>query len=142
MPGYTAYDAGAGFETNPLVINNTVYAGNRDGSFYALDAVTGNLVWKYATNGPILFSAAYKNGVLYFASDDAHAYALNAADGSLVWKSQKFPGAGFQSFWPVLYTEKITGKDYVIFSGSQNYRFGGFTNVNDIEGRYFSLNAR
>ena len=32
----------AGFETNPLVINNTIYAGNRDGYFYAFDAVT----WK------------------------------------------------------------------------------------------------
>jgi outer membrane protein assembly factor BamB len=113
--------AGAGFETNPLVVNNTIYAGNRDGYFYALDAVTGSLKWRYQTNGPVLYSAAYKNGVVYFASNDAYAYALNASNGSLIWKSQKLPGAGFHSWWPVIYTEKTTGKDYVVFSSGENY---------------------
>ncbi|MGE5264020.1 MAG: PQQ-binding-like beta-propeller repeat protein, partial [Acidobacteriota bacterium] len=115
LAGYTPFQAGAGFETNPLVINNTIYAGNRDGNFYALDAVTGALKWNYATNGPVLFSAAYRNGVVYFASNDSYAYALDASSGALVWKSAKFPGAGFQAFWPVIYTEKASGKVYVIF---------------------------
>jgi outer membrane protein assembly factor BamB len=109
-------ELGAGFETNPLVVNGTVYAGNRDGYMYAIDAATGNLKWRYKTDGPILFSAAYKDGMIYFASNDAHAYALNANNGSLVWKSQKLPGAGFHSYWPVVY------KDWVIFGGAENYR--------------------
>jgi outer membrane protein assembly factor BamB len=121
ISGYIPFVANAGFETNPLVINNTIYAGNRDGFFYALDAVSGNLKWKYKTNGPILFSAAYKDGIVYFASNDAHAYALNATNGSLSWRSDKLPGAGFHSYWPVIYTEKATGKDYVIFTGGENY---------------------
>ncbi|MFN3980422.1 MAG: PQQ-binding-like beta-propeller repeat protein, partial [Caldilinea sp.] len=78
LPGYTAYIAGAGFETNPLVIGDTIYSGNRDGFFYALDARTGNLKWRYRTDDSIQFSAAYKDGVVYFASNDAHAYALSA----------------------------------------------------------------
>jgi outer membrane protein assembly factor BamB len=123
LGGYTAYEAGAGFETNPLIVNNTVYAGNRDGFFYALDAVSGGLKWKYETGGPILFSAAFKDGTLYFASNDACAYALNAPDGSLVWKSQELPGQGFHSYWPVIYTDQSSGKDYVIFSTGENYRF-------------------
>jgi outer membrane protein assembly factor BamB len=121
ISGYTPFVATAGFETNPLVINNTIYAGNRDGYFYALDAVNGNLKWRYKTDGPILFSAAYKNNVVYFASNDAHAYALDANSGSLIWKSQKFPGEGFHSFWPVIYTDNNTGKDYVVFTGGENY---------------------
>ena len=123
ISGYTPFEAVAGFETNPLIINNTIYAGNRDSYFYALDAVTGSLKWKYKTDGPILFSAAYKNGVVYFASNDAHAYAINADNGSLIWKSQKFPGSGFHTYWPVIYTEPATGKDYVTFSSGENYRF-------------------
>lgn len=121
VPGYTAYEADAGFESNPLVINNIVYVGNRDGYFYALDAVTGSLVWSYKTNGPILYSAAYKNGILYFASNDTYAYAVNSSTGSLVWKSQKLLGEGFHSFWPVIYTDKSTQKDYVIFTSGENY---------------------
>lgn len=126
--GYTPFVAGAGFETNPLVINdsfvaNTLFAGNRDGSMYALDAVTGALKWKYQTGGPIQFSAAYDKGKLYFASNDSRAYALDATNGSLVWKSKKFTGAGFQSFWPVVYTEKSSLQTFVIFTGSENYRY-------------------
>jgi hypothetical protein len=129
IPGYTAYEAGAGFETNPLVIQDSytgnlpsIFAGNRDGFFYALDAVTGSLKWKYPTEGPILFSAAYKNGVVYFASNDAHAYALDVLTGSLVWESDQLLGQGFHSFWPVVYTNQATGTDYVVFTGAENYR--------------------
>jgi outer membrane protein assembly factor BamB len=110
--GLWTFKADAGFHTNPLVVNGTVYAGNRDGNMYAVSAVDGRLLWKFETGGPILFSAAYKDGVLYFASNDSHAYALKADDGSLVWKSDKLPGMGFHSFWPVIY------EDYVILAGS------------------------
>jgi outer membrane protein assembly factor BamB len=123
ISGYTPFEAEAGFETNPVVVNNTIYAGNRDGYFYALDAITGGLKWRYKTDGPILFSAAYKNGVIYFASNDDSAYAINATNGLLIWKSKKFPGSGFHSYWPVIYTDKTSGKDYVIFSSGENYRF-------------------
>jgi outer membrane protein assembly factor BamB len=120
ITGYIPFEAMAGFESNPLVVNNTIYAGNRDGYFYAVNAVTGALKWSFKTDGPILYSAAYKNGTLYFASNDAHAYALNETNGSLVWKSAKFPGEGFHSFWPVVYTDKTSGKDYVIFDSGEN----------------------
>ena len=117
--GLWAFEGGAGFQTNPLVVDGKVYAGNRDGFFYAIHAQgpqAGQLAWKYATQGPILFSAAYKDGVVYFASQDSHAYALDAQSGALVWQSAKLPGAGFHSFWPVVY------QDRVIFAGSHNYR--------------------
>ncbi|HSL30758.1 MAG TPA: PQQ-binding-like beta-propeller repeat protein, partial [Anaerolineales bacterium] len=117
--GLWTFEAGAGFQTNPLVVDGKVYAGNRDGFFYAIHTAgpqTGQLAWKYQTQGPILFSAAYKDGVVYFASQDSHAYALDAESGALIWQSAKLPGAGFHSFWPVVY------RDRVIFSGSRNYR--------------------
>lgn len=115
------FEAGAGFDTNPLVVNDLVMAGNRDGYFYAIHAggpQRGQLAWRFKTDGPIDYSAAYAAGVVYFASQDSYAYALNAQNGSLVWKSDKLPGSGFQSWWPVVYG------DWVIFSGSNNYREG------------------
>jgi hypothetical protein len=136
IQGYTAFEAGAGFETNPLVINNAIFAGNRDGYFYALDAISGNLIWKYKTDGPILFSAAYKDGEIYFASNDSFAYALRT-DGTLVWKSQKLLGAGFQTYWPVVYTEKTTGKDYLVFTKGENYRMVDNANEIDYDEEYF-----
>ncbi|HZD57289.1 MAG TPA: PQQ-binding-like beta-propeller repeat protein, partial [Anaerolineales bacterium] len=124
--GLWTFAAAKGFQTNPLVVNGVIYAGNRDGYMYAIGAQDeprqGELIWKFKTEGPILFSAAYKNGTLYFASDDSRAYALRASDGTLLWKSAKLPGAGFQSFWPVVYMDAATGKDYIVIAGSHNYR--------------------
>jgi outer membrane protein assembly factor BamB len=119
---FTAPDEGtdlaAGFEVNPLFVNNTLFVGNRNGYFYAVDTQSGTLKWKYKTGGSIRYSAAYHNGVVYFAAMDGHAYALNETTGSLVWKSPtKFPGAGFDTYWPVIYN------NYVIFSGSHHFVF-------------------
>lgn len=112
--------AEAGFDTNPLVVNQRVYSGNRDGYMYAIYAnghpLQGQLAWRYKTDGPIHFSAAYDGANIYFASDDSYAYALNAQTGDLVWKSAKLPGAGFHSWWPVVYG------DIVVFAGSSLYR--------------------
>jgi outer membrane protein assembly factor BamB len=118
--GLWTYEAEAGFQTNPLVVGDLVYAGNRDGTMYAIynhaHPKRGTLAWGYQTGGPILYSAAYKDNTIYFASNDAHAYALNATSGALVWRSAKLPGSGFHSWWPVVH------QDVVIFSGGQNYR--------------------
>ena len=131
--GWMFLEAGAGYETNPLVVKDSftgnqpvVFAGNRDGYFYAIDGNNGSLKWKYQTDGPIRFSAAYKNGVVYFAADDSYAYALNATNGALVWKSAKMPGAGFDNYWPVIYTDPTSGKDYVILSGSKKADWAWF----------------
>ncbi len=121
-----SYDgAGAGYDTNPLVINNMVYLGNRDGYFYAIysndHAQKGQLAWRYQTDGPIPFSAAIStnNQTLYFASNDGHGYALNAVSGALVWKSNLLPGLGFRNWWPVVYQDKV------VFVGTTPYRTVG-----------------
>jgi outer membrane protein assembly factor BamB len=116
-----SYDgAHAGYSTNPLVVDGKVILGNRDGNLYAIGAAgssaPGALAWKYQTGGPILVSAAYAAGVVYFASMDNHAYALAASNGALQWKSGLLPGDGYQSYWPVVYQDKV------IFAGATSYR--------------------
>jgi len=123
--------AGAGFSTNPLVVEGKVIAGNRDGYLYAIGAHgssnQGKLLWRHKTDGPILQSAAYNDGVIYFASNDMHAYAVDAGNGALVWKSDKLPGDQFQSYWPVVFQDKV------IFSTSDSYRPGLNPGTNSIE---------
>ncbi len=136
-----AFEAEAGFQTNPLVANSMVYIGNRDGHLYAVyandypDAARrGKLAWKYKTGGSVLYSAALSSdsSTVYFASNDMHAYALNALSGSPIWfhlengiqkpGSAKLPGDGFHSWWPVVFTDPTTTKSYVILAGSHAYR--------------------
>jgi hypothetical protein len=117
----------AGYDTNPLVVKGKVILGNRDGSMYAIGAhgttQQGQLIWKYTTNGPVRFSAAYKNGIVYFASSDNYGYAVHVDDGTLVWKSQqKISSDGYNSYWPVIFNEPVTHQDYVIFVAANCYR--------------------
>ncbi|MEZ5316643.1 MAG: PQQ-binding-like beta-propeller repeat protein [Vicinamibacterales bacterium] len=118
VEGYTPFEAGAGFETNPLVLTgagagspgeagnpNLIIAASRDGQVYGLDAVTGAKRWSVQTGGPIRFSPAYDAGRAYVASDDGFAYAIDARTGTVVWKSAALPGAGFSTYWPVIWTD-------------------------------------
>ena len=43
-----------------------------------MDAGTGDLLWKFQANGPIVSSAAIQEGVVYIGSLDHQVYALRA----------------------------------------------------------------
>lgn len=52
---------------------------------YALDAATGNLVWRFDTELPLGNSPSVFNGVVYVGGYDRKLYALNAATGAKLW---------------------------------------------------------
>lgn len=77
-----------GFDASwPTVVNGTVYVGTGvdHGLFYALNAKTGAIVWKFRPGGGVFNSPAVVDGKVYFGADDGDVYALNAATGKLVW---------------------------------------------------------
>ena len=128
---WTFEGANGGFSTNPVVIDNQVLLGSRDGYFYSINRDNGSLNWQYPPAGqnplgPILYSAAYKDGKVYFAANDNYGYAVNISDGSLAWRSQKLPGDGYQAYWPVVY------ENYVIFSAASPYVEGGTPGAHSI----------
>jgi eukaryotic-like serine/threonine-protein kinase len=74
------------FLSSPAVNEALVYFGSGDGNLYALDAETGQLKWKFATQGVVHSSPAVAGGVVYFGSWDSYFYALDAATGQEKWK--------------------------------------------------------
>ena len=79
-----------GNNSSPAVVNGVVYVGSYDSSFYALNARTGTVLWKYQTGSQVGIdsSPAVVSGVVYFGADDPDnsVYALNASTGALLWK--------------------------------------------------------
>jgi outer membrane protein assembly factor BamB len=83
-------------------INGTsmVFDGTWGGTFYAVNAVTGAVIWTFTipasdltspcTPGAcrIASSPAVSNNIVYFGAENAFLYALNAANGAVVWKQQ------------------------------------------------------
>ena len=51
-----------------------------------LDAETGELLWKFYTEGPVRLAPSVVDARVYFGSDDGHAYCVSADQGTLVWK--------------------------------------------------------
>jgi outer membrane protein assembly factor BamB len=95
------FDTGKKVSVSPAVATvggvRTVYVGNWQGDFFAVNADTGVERWKFTIpgGGPtctvsnqcrITSSAAVANGVVYFGTATAEVYALDAATGTLKWK--------------------------------------------------------
>ena len=82
----------------PAVAYGKVYALNRDGHLYAIDAAEGSLVWKYKGPGPLMFpgNPTVADGKVYATTGQAESYTaeytesefacLDAYTGKLLWK--------------------------------------------------------
>ena len=68
----------------PSMVNDTVTA---------LDASTGDELWRFFAEGPVRFAPVASEGKVYFVSDDGYLYCVNAADGALLWKFRGLPEA-------------------------------------------------
>jgi len=75
----------------PAVANGMVYVGSEgsftsdENSLYALNATTGQQVWRYSATANPFSSPAVANGIVYVGNVDGRVRALNAANGLLLW---------------------------------------------------------
>ncbi len=91
------------------VSNGRIFVGcSRTDKIYALDAETGERIWRFYTNGPVRFAPTAHEGRVFAGSDDGNVYCLDAEDGTLIWKyragytDEKVIGNGRMiSLWPV-----------------------------------------
>ncbi|MDH7511014.1 MAG: PQQ-binding-like beta-propeller repeat protein [Methanolinea sp.] len=80
---------GARVTSSPSVAGGIVYIGSQDRNLYALNATTGEILWKYDTmerNDIVSSSPAVANGVVYIGGLKTKVHALDAYSGDLLWK--------------------------------------------------------
>jgi outer membrane protein assembly factor BamB len=71
---------GDGSQATPLVVGNTVFAaGGRPGSFYALRAGTGDVLWSYPTEGRTVAAMISVAGGVFGADTTGVLYAFDPA---------------------------------------------------------------
>ena len=63
-------------ETSPLLAGSTVYVAASDGTIYAIDANTGNKLWKYKTGAPIFGTVAISGNALIVTDLGGNVYAF------------------------------------------------------------------
>jgi alcohol dehydrogenase (cytochrome c) len=93
--GLQATPATYSFEAAPIVVDGVMYVSGWDGLVWALDAVTGQLLWQYKHAipldtplccGNVNRGVAVARGKVFVATANGHLLALDAVTGKLVWK--------------------------------------------------------
>jgi hypothetical protein len=102
----------------PALAYGNVYFGSGDHFIYCLNQVTGKLVWKYKTEGPLSMSPAVADGKIYVGSTDGHVYCFNARTGELLLKFKT--GDGLHGFGIAI----ADGRLYVPLRDGHIYCFG------------------
>jgi outer membrane protein assembly factor BamB len=74
------------FLSSPAVVRSMVYVGSGDGYVYALDAVSGEMRWKFRTGNVVHASPAVANDTVYVGSWDSYFYAIDARSGQERWR--------------------------------------------------------
>ncbi|MGC9222042.1 MAG: PQQ-binding-like beta-propeller repeat protein [Solirubrobacteraceae bacterium] len=108
--------SGDGSESSPIVIGNSVYFGDADGTLRSLNVVNGHENWARATDGAIKAGPAYADGNLYFGTYGGTFYAINAKTGAVTWSTS--PGGEFYSTPAIAF-----GRVYVGNNNGDAYSF-------------------
>ena len=82
------FEAGGPVNSSPAVVDGLVYSSSEDEHVYALDALTGWVVWGSHIGEQGLSSPTVAEGVVYFSSEDGNVYALDALTGEGLWGSE------------------------------------------------------
>jgi hypothetical protein len=78
--------------TQPVVAENTLFVAQKDrNTVHALDARSGDKLWRFTATGQVDSSLTIYKQRCYFGSGDGHIYCLDCADGQLIWKYQGAP---------------------------------------------------
>lgn len=77
-------------ETTPIVCSGLIYALAGNGSIYAMDRDTGDLVWQSQLEGWVyqMSSPACSGGKIFAATDSGLLAALDALKGDVLWKRE------------------------------------------------------
>jgi len=95
--------------TAPVISGGRVFVAAMDGhTLYALDALSGEVLWRFTAGGRIDSPPTVFEGLVLFGSHDGHVYCLRADSGALGWQFRAAPGdrsvgayGQVESAWPV-----------------------------------------
>jgi outer membrane protein assembly factor BamB len=70
---------------SPLIHKGVAYIGAYDNNLYAINALKGELLWKYPTDGGLPGSPAIHQDTLFIGSEDKRLIAISIKNGRLQW---------------------------------------------------------
>lgn len=77
--------------TTPLMWKNYIYVGSKDGSFFAVDKMSGETRWEYRANASLFGTPAEQNGKIFFCDVKGSVYCIDGLTGELQWRTELLP---------------------------------------------------
>ncbi|MGM0531952.1 MAG: PQQ-binding-like beta-propeller repeat protein [Bacteroidota bacterium] len=119
--------------TSPVICGNRLYVASSDKHLiYALNANTGEVVWKFTAGGGIDSPPTIYKGRVLFGSADGKVYCLRASDGELAWRFQAGPVdrrivsyGQLESAWPVHGNVLVENGSVYFTAGRSSFLDGG-----------------
>ena len=134
---------GARLETTPLVLDGVMYATGALSFVFALDAATGEEIWRWdpgipdednggprACCGDVNRGVAVRGGLVYAGLLDGRLVALNRHDGSVRWTTQTTPPG---SDYTITGAPRIAGDAVIIGNGGAEYGVRGYVTAYDAD---------
>ena len=136
-----------GQESTPLVIDGIMYFSTAWSVVYALNAVSGEVIWKFDPEvprvtqvkgccGAVNRGVAYWNDKIFVGAYDGRLIALDAKTGEQVWSRNTLDGNRFQSAsnsYTITGAPRIASNNIVIGNGGGEYGVRGYVSAYDAD---------
>jgi quinohemoprotein ethanol dehydrogenase len=131
-----------GLEATPLVIDGVLYTSGTTGRAYALDAVTGEEIWRFDPQSDSQFNRwaccdevnrglAVWDGMVYVGSFDGRLFGLDAATGAVVWQVDTI--IDHDRGYSVSGAPEVAGNVVVIGNAGADYDARGYVTAYDLK---------
>jgi PQQ-dependent dehydrogenase (methanol/ethanol family) len=138
---YFDIDTNRSMEATPLVADGVMYVTAAWGVLYALDAVSGDLLWHYDPQVPRSWGtyaccdvpnrgAALWNDKVYVATFDGYLVALDAQSGEVVWKADTINRT---PPFTITGAPRVVKGKVIIGNGGAEYGVRGYVTAYDAE---------
>jgi len=119
--------------TAPVAADGKLFVAKADAhTVYALDMVSGKMLWKFTAAGRIDSPPTIYKGMVLFGSADGRVYCLRASDGELAWRFLAAPAdrrvghfGQVESAWPVHGSVLVDHNVAYFTAGRSTYLDGG-----------------
>ncbi len=103
---------------SPLVVGNTIYAPNNNGTLYALNLANGQLAWSVPVGRSLWGTPSTDGKLIFLSSLDHNLYAVDPASHKVAWKTNlggPIPGSPLlASDGSLLYLGSFARKVYAV----------------------------
>jgi outer membrane protein assembly factor BamB len=72
--------------SGPVERDKRIYFGTIDREIYALDALTGSVIWRIPVRGSVIATGMFTEEAFIVGTGEGYLYAIDPADGSVRWR--------------------------------------------------------